>query len=255
MQLTVGASIGIVVYVGLLEGLWWPVSFLPLVININKEQNFRDAFESFGEFIAFGKPNEWLQPIGASRVYERGDWERRVKDLMSQARVIIIRPGTTRSIRWEIEEALKVDSPGRLVFYLRFRGGKKRRDHSYQSFRTHLQSHVPTELPERLGRARFLIFDRTWHPQFIEEANRPSQLVHQFFSRSGDVSRDNLQPVLKALNLDLPARPHSLFQNILTAGLWLIAIASVGLVIVALTFGALRMIAALTLYLLSQFTR
>jgi hypothetical protein len=85
LQLMVGASTGVVVYFGLFKGLWWPLTLVPLIININKEQNFQDVFTSLGQFVAFGKPHEWLQPIGASRVYYAEDvWRRKVRHYMSR---------------------------------------------------------------------------------------------------------------------------------------------------------------------------
>lgn len=125
LQLTLGASTGVVAYMGLLKGLWWPLTFVPLIVNINKEQNFQEAFSSFGQFIAFGKPHEWLKPIGALRVYEQEDWRREVRYFMSLARVVIIRPGESKSIQWEIEQLPELVSPERIVFYLKFRGWKK----------------------------------------------------------------------------------------------------------------------------------
>ena len=181
VQLMVGASTGVVVYMGLLTGLWWPLTFVPLIININKEQNFQNVFTSFGRFITFGKPHEWLQPIGASRVYVQDDWRREVAHLMSVARLVIIRPGESVSIKWEIEQVGQLVPPERIVFYLQFRGWRKRKERAYQSFRHHLESRFPTNLPEQLGRARFLVFDHSWNPHFVEEANRPSQLILQLF--------------------------------------------------------------------------
>lgn len=254
VQLMVGASTGVVVYMGLLKGLWWPLAFVPLIININKEQNFQDVFTSFGEFIAFGKPYEWLQPIGASRIYAQDDWKREVRYLMSRARVVIIRPGESASIRWEIEQLLELVPPERIVFYLKFRGRKKRKERAYQSFRDHIQSKFPTKLPIQLGNTRFLTFDQSWHPHFVEEANRPSQLVGQVFSRSGDVSKDNLRPLLKALNLNLPIEPNNLVNNFMTVGLWLIALFYAGLVFISFSIATIRITVAITLFLLSKAT-
>ena len=244
VQLMVGASTGVVVYMGLLTGLWWPLTFVPLIININKEQNFQNVFTSFGRFITFGNPHEWLQPIGASRVYVQDDWRREVTHFMSLARLVIIRPGESVSIKWEIEQVGNLVPPERIVFYLQFRGWKKRRERAYQSFRSHLQSMFPTELPEQLGRARFLTFDHSWNPHFVEEANRPSQLILQLFSRSGDVTRDNLRPLLKALDLSLPTQSNNLGNIAVTAGLWLAVLFSVGLVFVSIAVAITRIISA-----------
>jgi hypothetical protein len=245
VQLMVGASAGLVIYLGLLKGLWWPLAFVPLIINITKEQNFQDAFSPLGKFIAFGHPREWFQPIGASRVYAQEDWKLEILHLMSQARLVIIRPGEREGIKWEIEQLRALDQPERVVFYLKFRGRKKKQELAYQSFRDHVQSKLRTRLPEQLGRARFLLFDRSWQPHFVEEANRPSQLLQQLFSRSGNIASDNLRPLLKALNLDLPPEPNSLFSNLVTIGLWLAAFFSVGLVLVSIAFATVRIVVAI----------
>jgi len=55
LQLMVGASTGIVVYIGLLKGLWWPLTFGPLIININKEQNFSGRFHIVWQVHSFRK--------------------------------------------------------------------------------------------------------------------------------------------------------------------------------------------------------
>jgi hypothetical protein len=245
VQLMVGASAGVVVYVGLLKGLWWPLAFVPLIINVSKEQNFQDAFSPVGQFIAFGHPSEWVQPIGASRVYAQNDWKREIQHLMSQARLVIIRPGEREGIKWEIEQLRDLVPPERIVFYLKFRGRQKRQERAYQSFRDHLQASLPTRLPEQLGHARFLIFDRSWQPHFVEEANRPSQLFQQVFSRSGNIASDNLRPLLKALNLEPPPQPATVANNLSTIGLWLTAFFSVSLVLLSLAFAAIKILLAI----------
>lgn len=252
LQLTVGASTGILVYVGLMKGLWWPLSFVPLLININKEQNFQEAFAPIGEFIAIGKPWEWLQPIGASRVYAQDNWMREVKNYMAQARLVIIRPGESESIQWEIKEALETVPPERIVFYLKFRGWKKRREKAYAAFRSLVQKQRPAKLPERLGKAPYLIFDASWNPYFIREANSPAELARQVFSRSGDVTTDNLRPVLKALNIELPSQPNNLFNNFISVLPWLAALPAIGLVFIAVVVAVIKIMTLLMLFLFKQ---
>lgn len=250
LQLTVGASAGAVVYLVLIEGLWWPLTFAPLLVNINKEQNFQDAFATLGSFIAFGKPGEWLQPIGASRVYAQDDWKQEVRSYLAQARLVIVRPGESKSIRWEIEQVLEVVPPERIVFYLRFRGWKKRKQRAYEAFRNHLQARRSLKLPARLRKEPYLILDASWTPYFIREANRPTELVRQIFSRAGDVSKDNLRPVLEALGIELSTPPNNLFNNFTTVMLWLVALFSIGLVFASLVIATIKVMTALMLFLL-----
>jgi hypothetical protein len=255
VQLMVGASAGVLVYLGLLQELLWGAALLPLIVNVNKEQNFQDAFTSLGRFIAFGKPREWLRPLGASRVYMGDDWKLQIIPLMLQARLVIVRPGTSDSITWEIEELreLKVP-PQRIVFYLKFRGWKKRREMAYQSFRDHLESQYPTTLPEELGSARFLIFDQSWQPQFIEDKNGPNQWLQQFFSRSGSIT-DNLRPLLKALDLELPVRKKDFLSNLWRILVMLITLPAVALIPLTIMYATMQILIGLALFLLRTLMR
>ena len=88
LQLLVGASAGVLVYLNLLDGLWIPVAFLPVILNISKEQSFRDALGPLGDFIAFGRPGERLQPVGASRLYLKDEWKQEITGYMARARLV-----------------------------------------------------------------------------------------------------------------------------------------------------------------------
>lgn len=254
LQLTVGASIGILVYTNLIVGLWWIVSFVPFFINISKEQAFRDVFELLGEFIAFGKPKEWLRPIGASRIYTGNNWKREIENHMTQARLVVVRPGKGRSIRWEVRRVLRIVPPERILFYLRFRGWKKRREKAYEEFRNLFQKKHPTKkLPEQLGESPYLIFDTSWNPYFVREANRPAELARQYISRSGNIIIDRWRPVFKALNIEIPSpRADNLFEKVMSALLRMVVFSVVGLAIVVIVVALVKIVIALAPYLLSR---
>lgn len=122
VQLLVGASAGILVYLDLLRSGTRMVAVLPTVLNISKEQDFRDALAPLGDFIAFGRPGERLQPVGASRLYLKHSWQQEITRYMAQARLVIVRPSSSPSIRWEVSQVLKTVPPERMLFYLHFRG-------------------------------------------------------------------------------------------------------------------------------------
>lgn len=249
LQLTAGASAGVLAYVIRLEGWGLALSFLPLIINISKEQGFYYALAPLGEFIACGRPGERLQPVGAARVYVKGDWKQEITEYMARARLVIVRPGSTPSIRWEVLQVLKTVPLERVLFYLRFRGRGERRQREYEEFRDCVRPHLPAELPERLGRTQYLIFDASGQPHFLREANRPTELIRQLFSRSGDVTADRFRPVLKALGIEPPPRPNDLGSSAAQVFLWLSTFFSLILVFAALawlvlvsTLAALRLL-------------
>lgn len=221
LQLLVGASSGILVYLNLLDGLWMPVACLPVILKISKEQGFRDALGPLGDFIAFGRPGERLQPVGASRLYLDDGWKQEITRYLARARLVIVRPGNSPSIQWEIGQVLKTVPPERIVFYLRFRGWGKRRQRDYEVFRRYMRTHLGAELPERLDGARYLVFDASGRPRLIREASRPSELVRQLYTRSGNVVPDRFRPVLLALGLEPPSRPNNLMENVMHVLVWL----------------------------------
>ncbi len=214
LQLLVGASAGILVYVNLLDGAWIPVAVLPMVLKISKEQDFSDALAPLGDFIAFGRPGERLQPVGASRLYLEDSWQQEITRYMARARLVIVRPGSSPSIRWEVTQVLKTVPPERILFDLRFRGRRKRKERDYEVFRNCVRAHLGAELPQRLGKAPYLVFDASGRPRFVREANRPSELVRQFFSRSGDYTTDRFRPVLHAVGLEPPRQAKNLVDNV-----------------------------------------
>lgn len=242
LQPIVGASAGPLTYLNMLRGWWLPVSFLPFLINISKEQGFHDALRPLGEFIAIGRPRERLRPIGASRVYVGDDWKQEIASYAARAKLVILRPGETEGIQWEVEHALSNVSPERLLFYLQFRWGRKRREMTYEAFRAHLYKVRRINLPQQMGRARYLLFDTSWNGYFVREANHPAELIRQIFSRSGDVTRDRFRPVFKAFNIELPAQPNTLLNNFVTVLLWLSALIAVLLVSVAAVLSLILLI-------------
>jgi hypothetical protein len=236
LQLAVGASAGVLAYLIRVEGAGMALSFLPLIINISKEQGFYYALAPLGEFIACGRPGEGLQPVGAARVYVKGDWKQEITEYMARARLVIVRPGSTPSIQWEVLQVLNTVPLQRILFYLRFRGRGKRKQREYEDFRDCVRPHLPAELPERLGRAQYLIFDASGRPHFLREANRPTELIRQLFSRSGDVTADRFLPILKALGIEPPPRPNDLASSAAHVFLWLSALFSLIVVFAALAW-------------------
>ncbi|HEX2208063.1 MAG TPA: hypothetical protein VHG93_10310 [Longimicrobium sp.] len=230
LQLFVGASAGILAYANLLDGAWIPVAFLPVILNISKEQSFRDALSPLGDFIAFGRPGERLQPVGASRLYLEDGWKEEITGYMARARLVIVRPGNSRSIRWEVRQVLETVPPERILFYLRFRGWGRKKEQAYRAFRRSVRRHLGAELPERLGDERYLAFDAAGRPRFIREASRPSELVRQFFSRSGDVTTDRFRPVLQAVGLEPRVQANNLLDRLTHVFVWLGALFSITVV-------------------------
>jgi hypothetical protein len=67
----------------------------------------RGAGERLGPVIALGNPTEFLPPGGATRVYLSDDrWQEELAGLADRAALIVMQPGRTRSMRWELEHVV-----------------------------------------------------------------------------------------------------------------------------------------------------
>lgn len=253
LQLVMGISSGVAIYFSL-EWTWllWPFSVVPFLVNISKEQSLHDALAPLGRFIAVGRPSERLQPIGASRIYITGNWMQTVEEHITQARLVIVRPGESPGIQWEIKQVLKKVPPERILFYLRSKGGRRAREKEYEDFRNLVQSSCPAELPAQPENARYLIFDSSWRAHFLNEDNRPLSLVKQLFAPSGDITRDRLRPILKELNIEVPTQVNKLPDAFATGYLWLFALVSVCMVLGTVIIATVRILSVFMMYLLSR---
>ncbi len=142
------------------------MSFLEFV-NTEEEQ-LTEVLSEIGPFIAIGRPGERLPTIGASRMYVTdAEWRARVLELMSAARLVTIRAGSTQGIWWEIETAVRTLQPEKLVFLLPYTKAQ------YEVFRQKAESYLPCRLPEyispeiAIGSLRgILYFGPGWKPHY-----------------------------------------------------------------------------------------
>ncbi len=68
------------------------------------EESISDQMRPFGPLIAVGRPGEPLPSLGASRDYYSDDeWKDIVSNWMDEAFALVILPGVTQGLRWELE--------------------------------------------------------------------------------------------------------------------------------------------------------
>jgi hypothetical protein len=133
--------------------------------RLTEEEHLASVLSQIGPFVAVGRPGEALPTVGASRVY-LGDeqWQPTVEELLRGARLVIIRTGRTAGLDWEVERAVRLLTPERLVLLVD--DARELRLMLAQIRCVYPQ--VPVRL--RIGwrsivsiRA-FVIFDRDWRP-------------------------------------------------------------------------------------------
>jgi hypothetical protein len=103
---------------------------------ITEEEQLIEILSAIGPVIAIGRPGEYLPLLGAKRIYiTTDDWQKRVIELMLEARLVVIAYGSTAGLLWEIDRAHELLRPEQVLYllppaYVRARCGDRRRSAS-----------------------------------------------------------------------------------------------------------------------------
>ena len=80
------------------------------------EESIEDHFAPFGPFIAIGKPGEKLPTLGAARnYYADTEWHDAVATWMKEARMLVVIPGLTGGLGWELDTIRHSGHIGKLL--------------------------------------------------------------------------------------------------------------------------------------------
>lgn len=171
-----------------------------------EEEQLAEGFNDLGPFIAIGKPGERLPQTGAARMYvANAEWQERVEQLMRDSRLVVFRAGKTPGFWWEVQRAVEIAGPSRMVFLVPFTKRK------YEQFRRRAETMLPCRLPDlpsgrnvSIGRLRAMIyFGPDWTPRIVRLKNRWSVSVNQL----AIIIRKVLEPVALQVGLDMRAHP------------------------------------------------
>ncbi len=135
-----------------------------------EEEQLAKVLSAIGPIVAVGKPGEELPGLGAHRIYLRGEeWKERVAELMRGAALVVLRPGNTPSVWWEISQVMTHVPHERRLLVLPFDSTQ------YADFQQELQATCGVKLPSydvnkalKLGSIRaFVYFDPNGMPKFV----------------------------------------------------------------------------------------
>lgn len=133
-----------------------------------EEQHIVAAFSDLGPVIAIGRPEEELPELGAGRMYVGADWQSTVTNLMTNAQLVVIRAGRTNGLLWEVQTAIQLVKPIRLLFIT------PRDTSEYEIFRQSVKDYLPRPLPDFINpQSRsgslggVLYFEADWRPHLL----------------------------------------------------------------------------------------
>jgi hypothetical protein len=129
------------------------------------EQKLASIVSQVGPFVALGPPS-----FGAARFHSVGsNWQAHVQKYLGQSKLIIVRVGETRGLRWELEELFRMGILERLIIMLQFPGlqDKPLIEARYRQFSRWFGPLMRVDLPQKLGGNRYLSFPQG-HAQLAE---------------------------------------------------------------------------------------
>jgi hypothetical protein len=109
---------------------------------------------TIGPFVAVGRPGRLLSEEGPSMVYVADDeWKSAVARYWASAKVVVVQPGQSASMFWELSQATKHALRRKVLFCL---AEFKADPNAYRDFRAQLSGLLSTEVPEERGDSLFL---------------------------------------------------------------------------------------------------
>jgi hypothetical protein len=166
--------------------LWGSV--LNFFDNRTEEEMLAKVLSQVGPVVGIGRPGEKLPQLGAARVYVGDDeWQKTVRDFLSQAGLVVLRLGKTPGFFWEVEQSAGRMDPARLILLVPLSSRK------YRDFCDRAAPHFSKGLPayncsrfrrifgaNLLGDLKAMIyFEPDWTPVFVDLARVRSPWRHK----------------------------------------------------------------------------
>ncbi len=182
-----------------------------------EEELLAEVLSKIGPCVAIGQPDEVLPKIGFHRTYTGDEWRETVLSFMSRARLVVMMGGTTDNFRWELQRALRLVKPERLLMLVPYVGER--------DFLTMLQDELHVSFGQVPQGAIFrgntfralLYFEPDWTPHFADVPfpgffRQP--VVHEVKAQL----QMALRPVYRQLNTRWAPPPVSWFRVLLMSG-------------------------------------
>lgn len=193
------------------------------------EEDLALALRHIGPVVAVGEPNEKLPLLGATRIYMKQDnWQQNIESLMSISRLVVIHAGLSDGLIWEIETAVRVTPPSRIIIsFLSWtdldEAGRIVRYHNFKKRVSQLlkQSDLKStlNLPTEIGDASFLGFTDDGKPELV----RTGKWKKLFFRFSSSVlMNETLRPLLLRRGLTVTqwkTVPYTIYIVVMFLGL------------------------------------
>ena len=132
------------------------------------KQRMTKALSDWFPVYAIGKPDEFMPPVGAKRIYVDDDWQEIVQDMIKRSRIILQRINTSDNYLWEFEQCYKRLLFDKSVFWV------DKMD-EYKSFCQIIKHRFGLEFPQLENRKCHVVFyqlpDLTFRIIYLTDKN------------------------------------------------------------------------------------
>ena len=174
-------------------------------------EDFLLALNAIGPFVSIGEPN-WesrmgMFPQGAYRIFVKNQgWQKKVAELLSKSRLVVLTVGESAGIEWEIEAVKNNVNHTSLLLYLPPRptealtkkGRAKKEKAFYEEFKAMIEKRFPIHLPNFQDAIYIIGFTEDGDPIFGQSTSKRKWWFTEMDRTSTAVS-DQLKHVLSVI--------------------------------------------------------
>jgi hypothetical protein len=172
------------------------------------EESLARFFKRHGEPFAIGKPGERLATPGVPRVYVANKaWQATVSQAIAKSHAIVIQPGRTAGVRWELEQIRKMADPRRVLLSM---VSFWKEPQAYEELARLAREATKIQLPRVVPFLRtpvFIYFQAGWQPE-LQAVSYKCPLLWPITGNGVDVDY-SLRPFLERIDT-LPAKKRDI---------------------------------------------
>lgn len=188
-----------------------PVRLFRMLFNVGvdtSEESLVRYFQKYGPVIAIGRPGEIIPAPGAARMYLTDEtWQEAIAREFERAQIVVIQPGTSEGVRWELEQIRHCVQPQRLLLCLT---AFHENPQAYETLRALVQQTMGVELPRVVPFLRspaFVYFDADWSPT-LQQLSYRSPWLWSVMGDATDLNR-TLQRFMEGIDGEPREEPRS----------------------------------------------
>ncbi len=145
-------------------------------------ERMQRCLRPIADLVSVGNPTDRLPPLGTNLVYPPGAWQDVVRELTSNADIVILPTYLisehASGFDWEVEHVVGLGAPDRVLLLLTppgiYRALTPQQKEPYAAFRDRFSPLFPRGLPDTIGTTNVLYFDANWTPRMLAYGGGPN---------------------------------------------------------------------------------